>query len=273
MSNGKNINQQDLNKKFSNEGVLIKNLANYINFGIKNSIFNYYDLPVVVLVFMGVKSIGKSTLSNEIALSFFNVSGMRCTEGIWMAISLFNGVNENYKPYKGKCKICKKKDCHLLTHNINPNKIKCICEDCCCNEKCCLCFQEGDYKIKKNQIFCNERCAFPKGHEKNDEVLCCEISPYNHGFICVCLDFECLGTFERNADQNNDLSMIGATMGNSVILSFSQTFDKFTESMMDNWSDGIFCQKDDINDYSGEISKEFSKKINISINRWFEQKK
>lgn len=67
--------------------------------------------------------------------------------------------------------------------------------------------------------------------------------------------------------------MIGATMGNSVILSFSQTFDKFTESMMDNWSDGIFCQKDDINDYSGEISKEFSKKINISINRWFEQKK
>ena len=67
--------------------------------------------------------------------------------------------------------------------------------------------------------------------------------------------------------------MIGATMGNSVILSFSQTFDKFTESMMDNWSDGIFCQKDDINEYAGEISKKVSKKINISINRWFEQKK
>ena len=63
----------------------------------KNAIFNYYDLPVIVLVFMGSQSIGKSTLSNELVQTFFNVSGMRCTEGIWMAVSLFKSTNENIK--------------------------------------------------------------------------------------------------------------------------------------------------------------------------------
>ena len=56
---------------------------------------------------MGVQSIGKSTLSNEISLSFFNVSGMRCTEGIWMAVSLFKGIKED-KECNKNCLIVQK---------------------------------------------------------------------------------------------------------------------------------------------------------------------
>ena len=103
MSNGQDINTQDLYETFSKNTkdkkaqFSIQEYANYINFSMKNSILNYFDLPVIVLAFMGSQSIGKSTLSNELVQSFFNVSGMRCTEGIWMAIALFKGNEINKK--------------------------------------------------------------------------------------------------------------------------------------------------------------------------------
>ena len=55
----------------------------------------------------------------------------------------------------------------------------------------------------------------------------CEVSPYNHGFICVSLDFEGLGTFERSLEQDIDLAMVGAAKGNSIILRVDKAFDKY----------------------------------------------
>ena len=278
MSNGRDIKTQELYDKYLKSEISIKELADYINFGIKNSIFNYYDLPVIVLVFMGVQSIGKSTLSNEISLSFFNVSGMRCTEGIWMALTLFKGIKED-KNCNRICNNCFKNKCYLLEHN---NEIKCICENCCCGEKCCL--FSGEENIKSNQNFCKKVCALPKGHNKNIEHIC-EISPYNHGFICVSLDFEGLGTFERSLEQDIDLAMIGAAMGNSIILRVDKTIDTFLASRLANWAEGskninttnsknyfggnlIFCQKDVLNEHAEDIKREFEKQINESVNKW-----
>ena len=285
MSNGKDIKIEDLYNKYAKNEISIKEKADYINFGIKNSIFNYYDLPVIVLVYMGVQSIGKSTLSNEISLSLFNVSGMRCTEGIWMAVSLFKGI-KSIKNCNSRCNICSKNKCYLLEHSID---IKCICKNCCCGEICCLLNEKEN--IKEGQNCCNKICALPKGHKKDREHIC-EISPYNHGFICVSLDFEGLGTFERSLEQDIDLAMIGAAMGNSILLRVDKTIDTFLASRLENWAEGskninttnsknyfggnlIFCQKDVLNDNADGIKREFDKQINESLRNWLkvEQKR
>ena len=112
-----------------------------------------------LLAFMGAQSIGKSTLSNELVESFFNVSGMRCTEGIWMAVSLFKGIH-NSRKCEDNCKCCGQK-CTLFFHET---EINCICEDCKCNESCCLFNSERN--IKQNQKFCKKSCALPYGHNK-----------------------------------------------------------------------------------------------------------
>ena len=287
MSNGKEINKQELYESYSqnnnkaNINISIQQYADYIGFGMKNSIFNYYDLPVVVVAFMGSQSIGKSTLSNELVQSFFNVSGMRCTEGVWMAVSLFKGIKEKNK-CEYKCKYCSEKSCRLTIHNID---IKCICENCCCIEKCCLFFGEDkeENKLKQNQRCCEERCCLNKGHEKSEHI--CEISPYSHGFLCVSLDFEGLGTFERSTEQDIDLAMVGAALANSIILRSDKTFDVFMQSRMFNWSEGsknistvnsnpyfggniVFCQKDIPKNNVEEVRKEFEEKINYAINTW-----
>ena len=285
MSNGKDIKVEDLYNKYKKNEISIKEKADYINFGIKNSIFNYYDLPVIVLVYMGVQSIGKSTLSNEISLSLFNVSGMRCTEGIWMAVSLFRGMKTN-KNCNGICNNCSKNKCYLLEHGVD---IKCICKNCCCGEICCL-FNDKE-NIKEEQNCCKKICALPKGHKKERDHIC-EISPYNHGFICVSLDFEGLGTFERSLEQDIDLAMIGAAMGNSILLRVDKTIDTFLASRLANWAEGskninttnsqnyfggnlIFCQKDVLNENAEGIKKEFDKQINESLRNWIkvEQKR
>ena len=289
LSNGIDINKKDLydtyvkKKKNDKVKISIQEYADYINFGMKNAIFNYYDLPVIVLVFMGSQSIGKSTLSNELVQSFFNVSGMRCTEGIWMAVSLFKSRNENNKKKCNDiCKYCNNNKCRLLIHNI---ELICICENCCCDEICSLYIE--DTNIKKNQNFCMKKCALQKGHEENH---LCEISSYNHGFICVSLDFEGLGTFERSTEQDIDLAMVGAAIGNSIILRVDKTYDKFIQERMFNWSEGskniktthsknffggniIFCQKDVPKHNVDEVRIEFNKKINNSINKWIENEK
>lgn len=283
MSNGKDIKAIDLYNKYLKNEISIKEKADYINFGIKNSIFNYYDLPVIVLVFMGVQSIGKSTLSNEISLSFFNVSGMRCTEGIWMAVSLFKGIKED-KECNKNCSYCSKNKCYLLDHSI---EIRCICSSCSCEENCCLFV--GEANLKTNQNFCKKRCVLPKGHDKEIKHIC-EISPYNHGFICVSLDFEGLGTFERSLEQDIDLAMIGAAMGNSIILRVDKTIDRFLSSRLANWAEGskninstnsqnyfggnlIFCQKDVLNEHTEDIKREFNKQINESVKNWLKIEK
>ena len=315
MSEGKEIKKEELYEKYSkdindiNVQISIDDYANFINFGMKNAIFNYYDLPVVVLAFMGAQSIGKSTLSNELVESFFNVSGMRCTEGIWMAVSLLKG-KKNSKKCEGKCKCCTVETCRLFIHNSD---IRCICDNCCCNEICCLYKEKTEDKLEKDKLshyFCEKRCALPLGHTINyrmhNNMKCkkhrncdcqnvdnklekhiCEISAYNHGFICVSLDFEGLGTFERSLEQDIDLAMVGAALANSLILRADKTFDSFMQSRMMDWSEGskkiknfknthyfggniIFCQKDIPKNSYEEVKKEYEEKVKESILKWME---
>ena len=70
---------------------MIKEYSNLIHFCIKESIFNYdyFKCPVIVICCFGTQSIGKSTFLNELTGSLFDVSGRRCTEGIWMTVKLF----------------------------------------------------------------------------------------------------------------------------------------------------------------------------------------
>ena len=177
MSNGKEIKKEELhmkclqNKKNKDNNIendevriTINDLAEFINFGMIYPILKYYDLPVIVSAFMGSQSIGKSTLSNELVESFFNVSGMRCTEGIWMAISLFKG-KETKKLCEGKCTCCFSNKCDLYEHN--KNDILCICQECRCEEKCCLFSEDANIKPYKK---CHVKCALPKGHDKVCEI-------------------------------------------------------------------------------------------------------
>ena len=325
MSNGEDIDIRNIyseqtkklskNKNGKNIKLSVDKYANYIDFGMKNSILNFYDLPVVVLVFMGSQSIGKSTLANTLIPSFFNVSGLRCTEGIWMSVSVYKGKSkelsnilcENCKKNKNenkkqvdflcenckknnelkkcefKCKNCNKYKCRLLEHGIDN---ECICDNCCCNEYCCLYIDVNKKKIKNNQINCQKRCHLIKGHEG---YHICQVSCYKHGFICVSLDFEGLGTFERNMEQDLDLSMVGAALGNSIILRVDKTLDSFIKSIMLNWSEIskniqgnssinyfggnlIFCQKDVEKSANDEVKHEFDKQIGISLNDWYTKK-
>ena len=292
LSNGEDI---DIEKMFEEQKHLIKQKledenniilsandhAKYINFGMKNSILNFYDLPVVVLVFMGTQSIGKSTLSNLLVPSFFNVSGLRCTEGIWMSVSIYKGKFGNLKHCSLKCKYCNKKKCRLLEHGID---FACICDDCCCSENCCLYID--DKNIRKNQNICRKRCVLKKNHK---DYHICDISAYKHGFICVSLDFEGLGSFERNMVQDLSLSIVGAALGNSVILRIDKTLDLFTKSIMLNWSEIsknikdnssinyfggnlIFCQKDVEKAIVDEIKNVFDGQIKESLKKWSKMK-
>ena len=61
----------------------------------KESIFEFFELSVIVICCFGTQSIGKSTFLNELTGSMFNVSGMRCTEGIWMAVKVFYNFDNN----------------------------------------------------------------------------------------------------------------------------------------------------------------------------------
>ena len=113
MSNGENIEKrlnietkkrinQHKNKKFN-----IDDYSKMINFCIKDSIFNYFEIPVIVICCFGTQSIGKSTFLNELTGSLFNVSGMRCTEGIWMSIKLFiHSIEKKNNKCNCNCESC-----------------------------------------------------------------------------------------------------------------------------------------------------------------------
>ena len=104
------------------------------------------------------------------------------------------------------------------------------------------------------------------------------------------LDFEGLGTFERSLEQDIDLAMIGAAMGNSIILRVDKTIDRFLSSRLANWAEGskninstnsqnyfggnlIFCQKDVLNEHTEDIKREFNKQINESVKNWLKIEK
>ena len=95
MSDGERIEKRlykesrDLLEHNKETKIEIQNYSEIINFCMKDSIFNYFEIPVVVICCFGTQSIGKSTFLNELTGSSFDVSGKRCTEGIWMSIKLY----------------------------------------------------------------------------------------------------------------------------------------------------------------------------------------
>ena len=85
-----------LDKKFEkNKESNLKTYLQNIKFGLKETLFNFFKLPVIVVCCFGHQSVGKSTFLNELTGSMFNASGMRCTEGIWMAVKVFYNFDNN----------------------------------------------------------------------------------------------------------------------------------------------------------------------------------
>ena len=100
----------------------------------KDTIFNYFEIPVVVICCFGTQSIGKSTFLNELTGSTFDVSGRRCTEGIWMSIKLYlhNLQKKEKATCKNICSNCNKNKCEQLIHE----EVKyCLCNECSCDKE------------------------------------------------------------------------------------------------------------------------------------------
>ena len=334
MSNGENIdkiiNNETQKRKSMNQDTKF-NISQYskmISFSIKESILEFFELPVIVICCFGTQSIGKSTFLNELTGSLFDVSGMRCTEGIWMPIKLFmHSMKTDNNKCNKKCQFCKKNTCILLRHELDNEGKKCICENCICGEECIL---YGKDVKNKELLNCNLKCCLEKGHEsklnckvkkcdckciceckceeKNHKHLCkkckkeneeeckcecnckhlCKYPILLHNFICVCLDFEGLGTFERTSEQDIQMALIGSAMGNSIIFRTHNSFDRFTEETLENLSLGsrkikeieieeffggsIFFSPRDVNRTNqDQLRNEFSEKIKNSVKKWMNE--
>ena len=301
------------NAKFNTE-----EYAKLIHFCIKESIFTY-ELPTIVICCFGTQSIGKSTFLNEITGSLFDVSGMRCTEGIWMTVKMFNHTSKiNLNQCSGICKICKINKCYLFSDHQNR---ECICENCICGKDCQM-------KGKKyNSNCCDLKCSLEKNHEelskcvyKNCECKCkcscicqtikghrhicseceskkircnckckckhiCKYPIIMHDFICISLDFEGIGKFERTNEKDIQMALIGAALGNSVIFRTNNYYDKIIDNTMEslynvskkilknkNFEDFfggslIFCPRDVNYSHFEDLCREFSEKIDGSVKK------
>ena len=334
ISNGENIDKIldiEIEKKKNQKKDIVFNFdeySNMINFSIKESILNYFQLPVIVICCFGTQSIGKSTFLNELTGALFDVSGMRCTEGIWMTIKLFTH-SLKLDNCNSKCEFCKINNCYLITHEKGKFGKKCICENCMCGKECLLYEEKMNDKSKLN---CDLKCCLIKGHEdfikcsfkdckcecicecickkneaKRHDHICvqckreskikcnckcnckhlCKYPILLHNFICVCLDFEGIGTFERTNEQDIQMALIGSAMGNSIIFRTHNSFDRFTEDTLEKLSKGsrkiemetddffggsLFFSPRDVNStHKDGLKKEFSQKINNSVKKWFSQ--
>ena len=330
MSNGEKIEKKiykeskDLLEKNKEAKIEIQNYSEIINFCMKDTIFNYFEIPVVVICCFGTQSIGKSTFLNELTGSTFDVSGRRCTEGIWMSIKLYlhNLQKKEKATCKNICSNCNKNKCEQLIHE----EVKyCLCNEYSCDKECFF----DDKNLIKNFISCFKKCCLKKGHEidikcsfencgckcicecicsknkiphkhicnecskkKNNFCECdcnckhfCGVPIILHNFICVCLDFEGLGTFERTQEQDIQMALVGSAIGNSIIFRTGNTFDKFTENTLEKLALGsnklkdikieqffggsLFFSPRDVNSTDREKLKgEFNKKIENSVKKW-----
>ena len=338
MSDGENIDKKVIeetkNREENDENIDI-NIEDYskmINFCLKDSILDYFELPVIVICCFGTQSIGKSTFLNELTGALFNVSGMRCTEGIWMSLKLFlHSIDiKNNSCDFDKCEICKKNKCYLLKHEKGKGDKNCICQKCICGKECIL----NDKNNNNKFINCDIKCCLKKDHEIlikcsykecNCKCLCdcicdqneqvhkhscvecrqeqkkceckeckckhlCKYPILLHNFICIGLDFEGLGTFERTNEQDIQMALVGSAIGNSVIFRTHNSFDRFTEETLEKLSLGSKkIETIGIDDYFGgsiffspidviekDINKlklEFDQKIIDSIKNWLKQTK
>ena len=170
----------------------------------------------------------------------------------------------------------------LFKCTFNGCKCKCVCE-CLCNkvEKkhnhlCLKCKNENKEKCEcEDNCYCKHFCKYP--------ILL-------HNFICICLDFEGLGTFERTNEQDIQMALIGSAMGNSIIFRTFNSFDKFTESTLENLSLGsqkikgidikeffggslFFSPRDVTEQGKEELKHEFTDKIKKSVTNWYNSNK
>ena len=64
-----------------------RELADFISFGLYETILEHNDNRVVVISSMGKQSTGKSYMLNHLSGSCFDdTSGGRCTDGVWMTV-------------------------------------------------------------------------------------------------------------------------------------------------------------------------------------------
>ena len=281
-----NINNEE-NGENVNTYTILKN-SEKINFGIKESILTFFDLPVVVICCFGSQSVGKSTFLNEITGSIFNVSGMRCTEGIWMSVKIFNSsIEENDNSVSlctNNCEICNIKQCCLF----NEHETKCVCNDCKCGKNCelkgnsnsnctkeCILEKNHEKLIECSVPLCNCKCKclincicknhnhFCKRCSEKEEQRCyckcncrhiCKIPFLKHDFICVSLDFEGLGTYERRDEQDIQMALVGSAIGNYTIFRMGNSLDKLLGNFLQKLSDAGRNVKDlNINTYFGGV--------------------
>jgi len=64
----------------------MEDIAQTIRFGLYDSLLNAVNWPVLVVSSMGAQSTGKSYQLNHLGGTLFDVSGGRCTDGIWMSM-------------------------------------------------------------------------------------------------------------------------------------------------------------------------------------------
>ena len=106
-----------------------------------------------------------------------------------------------------------------------------------------------------------------------------------HNFICVSLDFEGLGTFERKSEHDILMALIGSGLGNNIILRMGLSFYKFTENFFEKLSEGsrkirninisqffegalCFSPKDVITNDKNNLFKELERNLEISTMNW-----
>eukprot|EP00727_Mastigamoeba_balamuthi_P006971 m51a1_g2895 hypothetical protein (1596) ;mRNA; r:439894-455092 len=72
----------------TSEGLTAEELGESLTFGMYDAVLASHDLPVTVICCMGCQSSGKSSLLNQLGGTLFDVSGGRCTDGVWMSIKV-----------------------------------------------------------------------------------------------------------------------------------------------------------------------------------------
>ncbi|KAL3686192.1 hypothetical protein R1sor_004214 [Riccia sorocarpa] len=71
-------------------------LASLLRFGFYDAVFaSWRNKPVKIISSMGKQSTGKSYLLNHLSGSLLDVSGGRCTDGVWMTVRFEEGSDEN----------------------------------------------------------------------------------------------------------------------------------------------------------------------------------
>ena len=68
--------------------VSVADMAENIDFGIYEQILEEWPGPVKVVSSMGKQSTGKSYMLNHLTGSMFDISGTRCTDGVWMTLRI-----------------------------------------------------------------------------------------------------------------------------------------------------------------------------------------